>query len=247
MSRVLCCAVLFLAIPVCLFAQDQDPVGIVVMKDVDVSAAPFGYEVTYTIAVENQTEGVLMLDYVSDTLFGDITGLFGPELHPGVTEMVELPYVLQYGDPDPLYNSVDFAYTDEWGDMLVDDDQATVDILHPQFESFFECPNPPPPPGEDVMITVGLSNVGDVTMVITIVSPPEFPDPFTLGVGETLTFLTFTPCVGDMACVDVVIITDLPPEYGISFPHEIAFEACCPCNGSPVEDSTWGVIKALYR
>ena len=138
MSRVLCCLVLFLAIPACLFAQDQDPVGIVVIKEVDVPAAPFGYMVTYTLTVENQTEGVLMLDYVSDTLFGDITWMFSPELHPGDAETVQLPYVLQYEGPDPLYNSVDFSYTDEWGTQLLDDDQATVDILHPQFASFFE-------------------------------------------------------------------------------------------------------------
>jgi hypothetical protein len=240
MSRLLC-VLLLLAAPACLFAQ-----GIEVVKEVDPPAAPWGYQVVYTITVTNPNDFVLYLDYVSDTMFGDLTPMFSGELAPGASESIEMPYVLEFDDPDPLYNSVDFAYYDDLGEQYVNDAQAEVDIFHPEFFYTIECPEQPPP-GEPVMITVGFGNVGDVTMVVTIFEPPGFPEPITLGIGETLTFLIFADCVGDLACFEVLLSADFPPEYGISYPYDFALEECCPCAGSPVEGSTWGVIKALYR
>ena len=241
MYRLLC-VVLLLAVPACLFAQ-----GIEVVKDVDVAAAPAGYEVTYTLTVTNVSTGVLSLDYVNDTLFGDITGWFSPELHPGVSETVELPYVLQLDDPDPLYNSVDFSYTDEWGTQHLNDDQATVDILHPSITCTFECPTDPPPPPGFASVVLGIHNGGDVAMDLMAVGMPDWTEPFRLGPGESLMFFLDLPCEGDLACWNWPIVADFPPEYGISFPYEIFAGDCCPCAASPVEESTWGVIKALYR
>jgi len=239
----LLCVLTLLAVPACLFAQS----GIAVTKDVDAAAAPAGYEVTYTVMVENQTYGVLSLDYVNDTLFGDITGWFSPELHPGMTETAEFPYVIQDEDPDPLYNSVDFAYTDEWGDQLVDDAQATVDILHPSITRTFECPTDPPPPPGYAAVVLRLHNAGDVAMDITAVGMPDWTEPFRLGPGGSLMFFLDLPCEGDLACWIWPVVADFPPEYGISFPYEIFAGDCCPCAASPVEQSTWGVIKAMYQ
>jgi hypothetical protein len=238
MSRLLC-VVLLLAVPACLFAQ-----GLYVMKDVDTAAAPWGYQVIYTITVVNETDAVLTLEYVSDTMFGDLTGAFSPELHPGESESYEMPYVIEFDDPDPLYNSVDFAYSDDAGNHYINDAQAEVDILHPQFFYTYECP-PIPPPGEPVIIEFSYGNAGDVPMMVTVFEPPGI-DPILLGIGETLTFLIFADCVGDMACFEVLLTADFPPEYGISFPYDLSLEDCCPCQGSPAEESTWGVIKALY-
>jgi hypothetical protein len=234
MSRLLC-AVLLLAVPTCLFAQ------------VDVMAAPYDYEVTYTMTVSNQSSLVMYLDYVHDTMFGDIAWMFSPTLAPGDTEIATISYVLQFDDPDPLYNSVDFAYTDENGDPHINDAQAIVDILHPAFYYTIECPAELPPPGEPVTVQISFGNAGDVPMVVNVIEPPGFPEPVTLGIGETMTFMLFVDCVGDLACFEMLLVADFPPEYGISFPYEFAIEECCPCNGSPVEESTWGVIKALYR
>jgi len=241
MYRLLC-VVLLLAVPACLFAQ-----GIEVFKDVDVAAAPAGYEVTYTVMVENVSAGVLSLDYVNDTLFGDITGWFSPELHPGVTETAEFPYVIQDEDPDPLYNSVDFAYVDESGAPHVDDAQATVDILHPSITYTFECPTDPPPPPGFGSVVLRLYNGGDVAMDLMAEGMPDWTEPFRLGPGESLMFFLDLPCEGDLACWTWPIVADFPPEYGISFPYEIFAGDCCPCAASPVEESTWGVIKATYR
>jgi hypothetical protein len=217
----------------------------VLTKSVDVPVAPCGYGVGYTITVENQTPGFLLLHYAYDSLMGDVFEEFPSVLAPGESGDAQYWYPLGCDDPDPLVNTIEVLYRNESDDPYWGSAEAVVDILHPQLDYTIECPDPPPPPGEDLMILVGLTNVGDVTVVLDIEDP--YPGLVELSVGETLTLEMFVPCVGDQACGDVFVIVDLPFEYGISFPFELILEPCCPCNGSPVEETSWGKVKGAWR
>jgi hypothetical protein len=246
-ARLLLCVVLVIAVPACVFAQ-RPPAVVIVTKDVDFFWAPCGYTITYTITVESNTSVPLYLDYVSDTVFGDISASFSSTLPAFESESAALPYTLQCDDPSPLPNVVEFAYHDDAGGSYVSSAQTSVGILHPMLEAFYECPIPPPPPGEEVPIHFTVRNVGDVDLEVTVEYPPGVPSSFFLAMGAECAFEVEVPCVGDMACVQFNAIGILPPQWGIDdFETVVVLDACCPCNGSPVEESSWGVIKALYR
>jgi hypothetical protein len=244
--RLLLCLVLLLAVPACVLAQ-RPPAGIIVTKDVDFYVAPCGYAVTYTITVQSESSVPLYLDYANDTMFGDISGVFPDELPAFGAASAAFDYVLGCDDPDPLMNTVEIAYHEESGESFINTAVATVDIVHPMLEAYYECQDPPPPPGGDVAITLALTNAGDVAIDVMVLEPPIYSGPVPLGIGESLDFTVLPECEGDLACVVLHAIGQLPSVYGIDFPIEVALDACCPCNGSSVEEESWGVIKALYR
>jgi hypothetical protein len=245
MSRLLLCVVLVLAVPACGLAQ-RPPAFIIVTKDVTAYVAPCGYAVTYTITVESNYSLPLYLDYANDTMFGDISAEFPDELPAFGTASAAFDYVLGCDDPNPLVNTVEIAYHEESGESFLDSATATVEILHPMLEAYFECQDPPPPPGDPVSIVFTLMNTGDVALEVSIVAPAGFPT-IELGIGEGFEFMAEASCEGDLACLTAQMVAELPPEYGIDYSLDIGVDACCPCTASPVEDESWGAIKALYR
>ncbi len=245
MSRLLCLAVLLIALPACALAQCTG--GIAVVKDVNVFAAPVGYEVVYTIAVTNDSDCLLTLVQMDDSVLGDLTEFFEPELPPGAVATREVHYTIQAGDPAPLENTVVALYTDDFGSDYLDTDIATVDVLHPSFTMTLECLGALPPPSTDAEFEFFLSNTGDVTLIFDFLGNPGLPEWQRLVPGEVLVLTLLAPCDGGEACLYVYAGATLPPGYGLDFILETGVQDCCPCEGTPVEEESWGTIKALHR
>jgi hypothetical protein len=245
MTRLICAAVLLIAIPACACAQCIGDVE--VDKYVDFAAAPVGFVVTYEIFLENATDCIVYLDHVHDTLLGDMTADFPPFLYPGEMVSHVYSYEIQPEDPDPLVNHVNCAYTDEYGGVSDVTGSAEVDVLHPSFEVEMMCFNPPPEPGMDAEFLMVVTNTGDVTLNCTFDGYPNTPPPFVIEAPGNYEYAQWVPCVGAEVCAGVVAEAHLPPEYGIEYVLIASDEACCACNGNPVEEESWGTIKALWR
>ncbi len=245
MSRLSCLAVLLIAVPACALAQCTG--GIAVVKDVNVTAAPVGYEVVYTIQVSNNSDCSVYLVDMDDSVLGDLTEFFEPELPPGALDVREFHYTIQAGDPDPLENTVIALYTDDFGSDYMDTDIATVDVLHPSFTITVDCLGVLPPPSTDAEFELVVSNTGDVALNFVFMGCPGLPEPQRLVPGEVLVHTLLAPCYGGEACVYVYAGATLPPGYGLDFILETGVQDCCSCEGAPVEEESWGTIKALYR
>lgn len=244
MFRLLCVAFLIFAVPASLLAQCSGFID--VTKEAFPYAGPVGHVVTYEVIVTNATDCTLYLDHAEDTMFGDVTGYFAAELEPSASNSHEFVHVIEAGDPDPLENVVWFIYSDDSGAVYEGAGAAVVDVLNPDFAVTLSC-EIPPEPGMDVEFVLTVLNGGDVPLYFEFSGTPGLPTPITLGPGETAMAFFSVPCEGDMACAEAYVTATFPPEYGLEYVYDQHVEHCCPCQGSPVEHETWGVIKALYR
>ena len=146
-----------------------------VTKLADRSSALRGDTITYTITVENLTGSNLDITSITDSLLGPIGSLpqtLGPnDGLPGGSDtyVLNVQYTVTGNDPDPLVNVVQVV-TDDPGTPTPDDGptdstSAIVDISDAQlFITVTSIPPDEQSPGNDVDYSVGIANIGRVTL-----------------------------------------------------------------------------------
>lgn len=245
MNRLLCAvAVLLVAVPACLQAQCYPE--FMVEKTADPMVAAVDVTVTFTITVTNTGTCDLTVENVDDSRVGDLTWYFSGTLHPGEAKDYVYTYTLEATDPDPLVNAVTVVCMDESGIPYEYQHEVAVDLVHPELVTAVECLTGPVPPGEEVEFALTITNAGDVDMIFTT-TEPEFPGPYTILQAEVWEFVWSEVCEGGEVCATVDVLGVLPPEYQFDTQYPSSDSHCCQCTGSPVEEHTWGRLKALYR
>jgi hypothetical protein len=248
MLRLLCVVALLVAVPVCLYAQCED--GIKVTKTVDQDWGLAGTHLTYTIEVTNLSyECSFHNVVVFDALLGGQLAEFPTILPPGTNVMQEYYYVVPLDSPDPLVNTVTVMCEDEFGGVHEAEDTVEVDIWHPGFTIEVECVSGPPEPGMDALLRMTVTNTGEVPLDFVFNGYPSSPPPVTLMPGNVFIYTLSSPCEDEDACANIAVIATVPPEFNHSYEYEDYAVDCCDCTIVSVQDeeSSWGVIKALYR
>jgi uncharacterized repeat protein (TIGR01451 family) len=98
--------------------------------------------VDYTITICNTGTFPVSRTSVSDSLQGDIAGLFGPTLASGACETQGYSRVVQAGDADPLVNTVTAVYSGA-GASATASDSAETNLFQPSVGVTKECgPDP---------------------------------------------------------------------------------------------------------
>jgi uncharacterized repeat protein (TIGR01451 family) len=110
--------------------------SVMVVKDGPVTAS-VGDTVTYSFAITNNGSSdspSLILDSVTDTLLGDLTATAAANgcssLAWGASCNFTSDYTIQFGDPDPLPNTVTVHYhPDGFPNDIFDDDSHSIDLV----------------------------------------------------------------------------------------------------------------------
>ena len=199
-----------------------------------------GDDVTYTICITNCSNppAPLYNVVVTDPLLGGTLAGFPSELGPDEEVCVDFVYTVQSGDPDPLVNTADVMGEDEYGNIVTDEDDAEVDLLHPSFTVDMECITVPVPAGGTADIDVEIVNTGDVDLLVSTDHPGV--SSFTLYVGQTYNTTVYTDDPGGVECIydDITVTATIPPEY-CDLPNVLTEydDVCCPVS-SPCIDIT---------
>jgi hypothetical protein len=147
--------------------------------------------VYYIIRIENCGDTDLELDSITDPLFpGLVADASCQTLAPGEFCEFSTPnHLITESDPDPLVNTVTVVYNSSLGEValgqVTDDDDAEIDIVHPDFTVTKECTTPVVFLGDDADFEVVITNTGDVELCFETDDPAI--GPFCLNPGEDLT------------------------------------------------------------
>ena len=205
-----------------------------------------GDEVLYDICITNCSvpPAPLYNIVVTDPMLGGTLAGFPSELAADETFCAEFPYTVMEGDPDPLVNTAEVQGEDQYGNMVYDEDGATVDLLHPSFSIMVECMTDPVEPGGDAHFDITFTNDGDVDLEVSTDDPGI--SPFTL---DASSYVVRQATVGDPGGVDCVpyeinVMATIPSMY-CDLPNEFPAygEACCPVEEEGEEGCTPGYWK----
>jgi uncharacterized repeat protein (TIGR01451 family) len=127
------------------------------------SARP-GDVVTYVVTISNEApQSAVEIRSVSDTLLGDLSAAFPSRLPANGSEQETFMRTVRAGDPDPLRNTVTVSVTA--GDEVIDaTTTAEVDVLTPAVRVQASLTPESAAPGEEIVYSVSLSNVGEATL-----------------------------------------------------------------------------------
>jgi hypothetical protein len=205
-----------------------------------------GDEVSYEICITNCSvpAAPLYTIVVYDELLGGTLPGFPSELGPDETFCQTFTYVVQEGDPDPLINTAEVSGEDEYGNAVMDEDDASVDLLHPSFSIMVECMTDPVEPGGDADFLITFTNDGDVPLDISTdessIMPFTLPDSY----AETRTVTVSDPGGVDCVYYEINVTATIPPEF-CELPNTYtAFgDACCPIEEEGEQGCTPGYWK----
>ncbi len=114
-------------------------------------------------------------------------------------------YVVQAGDTDPLVNTAEVSCSPTgFPNVLPASDQASVDLVHPDFTLTKTCTAEPVIPGENATFEVVFANTGDVPLVVTF-------DEDLVGTGCPLTGVPVTVDDGTSLTCTVDVLADTEP------------------------------------
>lgn len=215
-----------------------------VTKTADPLVTKAGHEVTYEICVVNCGENCdLTRVSVIDDRLGDLTSSFEPTLPSGETECHTFTYTVMADDPDPLINTVTAIYEDPAAAQLTAEDDAEVDLLHPDLTVSKVCLTDPVPEGSDAEFEITIDNTGDVDLIITT-DEPAIPGPITLPWdGPPLVEIVTVPVPAGVSevCNSITVTATLPPDYNLDNTYTRTSSDCCGVPG--LEGCTPGFWK----
>jgi uncharacterized repeat protein (TIGR01451 family) len=110
-------------------------------------------------------------------------------------------YTIQPGDPDPLLNTVDITYVDEFQQEASESDDAVVVVINPNFTVTKTCTSQPIPEGGPATFEVIIQNTGDVELEFTTdeAAMSDEPEPFSVGAGGNITLnITIPDGIGNV-------------------------------------------------
>ena len=125
--------------------------------------ARVGDTITYTITVTNVGATTLTDVEAFDPLLGGVVGTV-PMLAPGDSETFYPQYTVMADDDDPLPNLVLATGTDLLQDIVSDEDEWSVDIVHPAFTLTKNVSPEDILAGDGVVYTYTVTNTGDVPL-----------------------------------------------------------------------------------
>ncbi len=143
-----------------------------IAKDGD-TLSKAGDDVTYNFTITNTSSGDspnLILDSVTDTLLGDLTGnaiaAGCGSLTSGASCGFSVVRTVQEGDPDPLPNTVTVHFhPDGFPNDISASDDHSVDLVHPGLAVGKDCSPTSGHVGDTINYTCTVTNTGDVTLL----------------------------------------------------------------------------------
>jgi len=199
------------------------PPCVKVTKTVDCDVATVGKEVIYTYLIENCGPNPLTLVSIVDDVLGDLSSEAAgcTSLAVDANCSFSVPYTIQPGDDDPLENTVDVNYVDAYGQHTTYSDDASVNIIHPNFTVVKDC-NTNPINGPTAIFDVTITNTGDVPLRFTTneAAQSNVTEPFDLIAGATKNLVITKPsdCASDPDVNNVIRVTANLTPNGIVCP-----------------------------
>jgi hypothetical protein len=149
-----------------------NPPGIVIVKG-GPALAHVGDTITYTFAVSlvagsPSLSNVTVVDPICNSapVLGSKTGGdLDNTLESGETWNYTCTHVVTATDPDPLPNTATASGTDSRGTTVSDQDSHVVDLIHPAIEIIKSAKPQQGSPGDTIVYTYNVTNVGDVDLV----------------------------------------------------------------------------------
>lgn len=184
-----------------------------VNKTADPAVSKAGDKVTYTIRICNCGSNALEIVDVNDSILGDLTAYFPATLGIAECNTQEFEYTVQQGDPDPLINEVVVNAIDDTNYPVSDDDDASVNLVHPCLQATKSCQNEPVPPGGSAIFRISITNCGDVAL--NIVTDENDIPPFTLAAGQTSNQDVSIQADTNDVFNSVLVSATLPVELGL--------------------------------
>ena len=168
-----------------------------------------GETITYYWTVTNVGAEALT-GAVSDSLMSELECSFA-DLAPGASQVCQADYTIPVGGDDPLLNMATVAAQDVYGRDVEDDDNHSIDIIHPQI-TVIETASPTLIySGQSVAWTIEVTNSGDdplTGVTLTDDNGHDYGAPFGLGAGESQTFTYPTSPGGETTNVVSAVGTD---------------------------------------
>jgi uncharacterized repeat protein (TIGR01451 family) len=201
-----------------------------ITKDVDCDVAMVGTTVTYTYTIQNCGSLELDITSITDSVVpqADIDAaaagcniLAPDDSLPGGADQCSftVEYTILQGDANPLVNTVIVVAVDTTFQTEVsDDDDASVDIVHPDFTVTKVCLTDPIEEGDlNAQFRITITNTGDVDLVITS-DEAELPGPVALVQGQPIVLNVLRP-LGDGDVTNTINVSATLPA-GICFNAE---------------------------
>jgi uncharacterized repeat protein (TIGR01451 family) len=148
-----------------LFGPPGPPVATIEVESrPDVATAAAGDVVAYTVVISNLArERTVEILSISDTLLGDLSDAFPSDLEAGASAQETFMRAVRLADPDPLRNTVTVAVRAR-GNVIEAASTAAVDVLKPAVSVEAALTPQAAAPGEEVVYSVSVSNVGEVVL-----------------------------------------------------------------------------------
>jgi hypothetical protein len=194
----------------------------------------------YTITITNCGAEELTVVSIEDTMFGSLLPDCGM-LAPGQYCVIQIPYEVQPGDPDPLLNVVTVVYevTHIPPITVTDISSAVVDIIYPDFTVTKECLTDNVD-ADEVTFLITIDNTGDVPLdfeiddeaagIVDLIVGPIAP-------GENYVTTVEVPadCVNGAVSNRVVVQAYFEGQPVL---EPMPAEAECPCVAEPSQEVT---------
>jgi hypothetical protein len=149
-----------------------NPPGIVIVKG-GPALAHVGDTITYTFAVSlaagsPSLSNVAVVDPICNSgpvLRSKTGGDLDNTLESGETWNYTCTHVVTATDPDPLPNTATASGTDAKGTTVSDQDSHVVDLIHPEIDIIKSAKPQQGSPGDTIVYTYKVTNVGDVDLL----------------------------------------------------------------------------------
>jgi len=130
------------------------------------ASAEIGETITYTVTITNTGEVPLYIDYLDDTLVGDVSGLVSQPIAVGTSQTITYTYTVKENDPDPLENTIYLrVFNKNQMDAISISDSHSVDLKYTGVEITKTGPDYAEV-GETITYTITIKNTGEVDLYI---------------------------------------------------------------------------------
>ena len=200
-----------------------------------------GDVIQYSAVINNIGTEDLVIVSIDDDVFGNIAVLDGYPLVAGDSVLVSYGYMPQPTDPDPLVNVVTVVASYDVGGVtgtVTDDDDHSVDLVHPDFTVDKICLNDPVPEGEDAQFEITITNIGDIPLIITS-DELELAGPLDLVIGQPIVQVVTRP-IDDVVINTIIVVATLPAEFDLDNVIERSDTAECGTQGDTFCSFTQG-------